>query len=116
PGAAAAQDPFRMVPLPNGGNHGVTMPAPQPPPAAAAGAAQQQRPPQQQQAQAQRQPALIGLLAPGTSTMVFQPGAALLVKAGTTLTFQIHYTANGTVTKDQSSIGFIFAKQAPRVE
>jgi hypothetical protein len=48
--------------------------------------------------------------------MVFQPGTALKVNAGTTIIFQVHYTANGTVTKDQSRIGFIFAKEPPRQE
>jgi len=45
--------------------------------------------------------------------MVYQPGTALLVRAGAVLTFQMHYTASGEATKDRSSIGFIFAKQPP---
>jgi hypothetical protein len=36
--------------------------------------------------------------------------------AGSTLVFQMHYTANGTVTTDQSRIGFVFAKEPPKQE
>ena len=59
---------------------------------------------------------LIGTTAPGTNAMVFRPGTALLVKAGAVLRFQVHYTTSGTATKDRSSIGMIFAKEAPQKE
>ena len=111
-GVEPRRDPFRQVALPNGGNFGVTPPERRQPP-------QQGAPQQAAQNQAPRTPVrqtLIASLAPGTTTMVFQPGTALQIKAGTTLVFQIHYTANGTVTKDQSRIGFIFAKEPPRQE
>ena len=111
-GVQPRRDPFRQVALPNGGNYDVTLPErPRQPPQAA--------PQQAVQNQAPRTPVrqtLIASLAPGTTTMVFQPGTALLVKAGTTVIFQVHYTANGTVTKDQSRIGFLFAKEPPRQE
>jgi hypothetical protein len=42
-----------------------------------------------------------------------QPGQALLIRKGTILNFQIHYTANGTATKDKSSLGLTFAKEPP---
>ena len=48
--------------------------------------------------------------------MVYQPGTALLIRAGAVLTFQVHYTATGVATKDRSSIGFVFAKQPPAEE
>jgi hypothetical protein len=54
--------------------------------------------------------------APGTPPMVFQPGEAIRIPAGTSLVFQVHYTANGRGVMDQSSIGLIFAKQAPERE
>ncbi len=60
--------------------------------------------------------ALIATTAPGTNAMTFRPGTALRIKAGSVLTFQMHYTANGTPTKDRSSVGLIFAKQPPRQE
>ena len=39
------------------------------------------------------------------------------IAAGSTLTFQIHYTPNGnTPVSDQSSIGLVFARQPPQQE
>jgi hypothetical protein len=58
---------------------------------------------------------LVGL-APGTEAAVLPPGTARLVKAGSTLTFQMHYTANGAAAKDQTSIGIRFASAPPEVE
>jgi mono/diheme cytochrome c family protein len=115
-GVPPRRDPFRQLPLPNGGNHGVALPArnegpPQP--------QQNQNQNQGQQNQAPRQPirqTLIASLAPGTTTMVFQPGTALRIGAGATVIFQVHYTANGTATKDLSRMGLVFAKEAPRQE
>ena len=46
--------------------------------------------------------------------MTLEPGQAMLIKAGSILTFQVHYAANGSGAADQSSIGFIFAKEPPR--
>jgi hypothetical protein len=40
----------------------------------------------------------------------------MLIRAGAVLRLQVHYTANGKATSDQSSIGIIFAKQPPRQE
>jgi hypothetical protein len=59
---------------------------------------------------------LIATTAPGTNAMVFKPGSALRIKAGAVFAFQVHYTANGAATKDRTSVGVIFAKQAPRQE
>jgi hypothetical protein len=59
---------------------------------------------------------LIATTAPGTNGMTFPEGTALRIKAGSVLTFQIHYTANGKATEDTSSVGMIFAKQPPRQE
>jgi hypothetical protein len=59
---------------------------------------------------------LIAQIAPGTNATVFAPGSAMLLPAGTTLTFQVHYTTNGEAGTDQSSIGFKFAPQPPTRE
>jgi hypothetical protein len=59
---------------------------------------------------------LIATTAPGTNAMIFESGSAMRVKAGATLVFQIHYTANGKPATDQSSVGMIFAKEAPARE
>jgi hypothetical protein len=59
---------------------------------------------------------LIAQIAPGTNATVFAPGSAMLLQAGTVLTFQVHYTTNGTAATDRSSIGFRLAKEAPARE
>jgi hypothetical protein len=43
-------------------------------------------------------------------------GTGKLVKAGSTLMFQVHYTPNGKAVKDRTSIGLVFAKHAPEYE
>lgn len=60
--------------------------------------------------------ALIGTTAPGTNVLVFPKGTALRLRAGTVLTFQMHYTAHGHETRDQTSVGFRFAKEMPDEE
>jgi hypothetical protein len=54
--------------------------------------------------------------APGARPAVFPPGSAKRIKAGSTLTFQMHYTPNGTAGKDRTRVGLIFAKQPPASE
>jgi len=56
---------------------------------------------------------LIGF-APGTRPMILKPGQAVLLKAGSDIIFQMHYTTNGRSARDQSSIGMVFAKQPPK--
>jgi hypothetical protein len=52
--------------------------------------------------------------APGENPLELLPGTAVLVKAGSSLTFQVHYTPNGKAVKDRSYIGLRFAKEAPK--
>src|SRR6188768_1439772 len=59
---------------------------------------------------------LIATTAPGTNAVVFQPGEAMRVKAGSVLTLQVHYTAIGKAETDRTSIGFVFAKETPKQE
>ena len=59
---------------------------------------------------------LMTQIAPGTPPTVYAPGTGLLLKAGSVLTFQIHYTTNGTAASDRSMVGFRFAKERPTVE
>lgn len=54
---------------------------------------------------------LLGALSPGQTPFVAQPGTAKLIKAGSELIFQLHYTPNGQEAKDRSYIGLIFAKE-----
>lgn len=52
--------------------------------------------------------------APGLQPMILEPGQAKLVKAGSDLVFQLHYTAKGKPATDQTKVGFIFAKEPPK--
>jgi hypothetical protein len=53
---------------------------------------------------------LIGY-APGTVPEALQPGQAKLVKAGSDIVFQMHYTTNGQAAEDRSRVGLVFANQ-----
>jgi hypothetical protein len=52
--------------------------------------------------------------APGEQPKIFPPGTAKLIKKGSKLTFQLHYTPNGEATTDRSYVGLIFAKTPVR--
>lgn len=59
---------------------------------------------------------LIGATAPGTNVMRFPAGTALRIRAGTVITFQLHYTTHGHETTDRTKIGFQFASGMPEEE
>lgn len=48
--------------------------------------------------------------APGEAPLILRPGQAKLVKRGSVLTFQVHYTTNGVTGTDRTSVGLIFSK------
>jgi len=48
--------------------------------------------------------------APGEAPLILKPGQAKLIKAGSVLIFQVHYTPNGEPGKDRSSVGLIFSR------
>ena len=50
---------------------------------------------------------------PGKQTVILSPGKAKLIPAGADIVFQMHYTANGTATKDRTKFGMVLAKQQP---
>jgi hypothetical protein len=52
--------------------------------------------------------------APGLQAQVFRPGTAKLLKAGTDVVFQMHYTANGKAARDRTKVGIVFAKEPPK--
>ncbi|MBS1826374.1 MAG: thiol-disulfide isomerase [Acidobacteria bacterium] len=54
---------------------------------------------------------LVGF-APGSPPEVLRPGTAKLLKAGSDLVLQMHYTATGKAGTDKSAIGLVFAKDA----
>jgi Copper type II ascorbate-dependent monooxygenase, C-terminal domain len=53
---------------------------------------------------------LLGALSPGQTPFIATPGTAKLIKAGSQLIFQMHYTPNGKEARDRSMVGLIFAK------
>jgi hypothetical protein len=55
----------------------------------------------------------LGGITPNKTGVVFAPGTARLIKAGSNIVFQMHYTTNGEATTDRTSIGLIFAKEPP---
>jgi len=48
--------------------------------------------------------------APGEAPLELRPGQAKLIRKGSVLVFQVHYTTNGKPGKDRSSVGLIFSK------
>ena len=58
----------------------------------------------------------VGGYTPGQSFRVFQPGSSMRLPAGSTIVFQMHYTATGKAAHDRSKIGFVFANEPPKQE
>jgi mono/diheme cytochrome c family protein len=52
--------------------------------------------------------------APGEQPAIYRPGTARRIPAGATLLFQMHYTPNGTATKDITTVGLKYAKEPPK--
>ncbi len=52
--------------------------------------------------------------APGQPAEILRPGQAKLIKAGSDIVFQVHYTPNGKPTRDQTRLGIVFAKEPPQ--
>ncbi len=53
---------------------------------------------------------------PGMFDTEFPAGTGKLLKAGSLLVFQMHYTTSGTATTDQTQLGLYFAKSTPAKE
>ncbi len=56
---------------------------------------------------------LIGY-APGQPAEILPPGQAKLIKAGSDIVLEVHYTPNGKATTDQTRVGLILAKEPPK--
>jgi hypothetical protein len=59
---------------------------------------------------------ILAASAVGTNPEVYPPGTAKLLRAGTIITLQIHYTPYGEETTDQIGVGIVFAKEPPKVQ
>jgi hypothetical protein len=55
----------------------------------------------------------IGGYSPGYMPQPAVPGRGRLVKAGSDLVLEVHYTPNGKMATDQTSVGLILAKERP---
>ena len=56
----------------------------------------------------------LGGITPNKTGVVFSPGTARLIKKGSNIVFQMHYTTNGQATKDRTKIGLVFAREPAR--
>ena len=59
---------------------------------------------------------VVATLAPGMNPVVFEPGTAMRIPKGARFLFNMHYTATGEVTMDQSKVGLFFADGPPERE
>ncbi len=53
---------------------------------------------------------------PGDMPFEHPPGMAVRIPKDAQLQFEVHYTPNGTATKDRTSLGLVFAKEPPERE
>jgi hypothetical protein len=51
--------------------------------------------------------------APGQPAEILHPGEAKLIKAGSDIVFEVHYTPNGKAVMDRTKLGLVFAKEKP---
>jgi hypothetical protein len=56
---------------------------------------------------------LLSGFAPGLPPSILEPGQGRLIKAGSDIVLQLHYTANGQAGKDRTKVGVAFTKQPP---
>ncbi len=56
---------------------------------------------------------ILAVYTPGTGAMELRPGQGKLIKAGSDLVFQMHYTPIGKPARDRTRIGLRFAKTKP---
>lgn len=56
---------------------------------------------------------ILTVYTPGMVPDVLAPNQARLIKAGSDLVLQIHYTTNGKATEDLTKIGLVFSKEPP---
>lgn len=53
--------------------------------------------------------------APGTVPDIMKPGQGKLIKAGSDIILQLHWTTNGKATDDKAKLGLILSKETPKV-
>ena len=61
------------------------------------------------------QPRLVATYAPGTNPQAMPAGSAIRLEPGGVIELQMHYTTNGTATKDRTRVGlFLSSDPSPR--
>ena len=66
--------------------------------------------------QPQRLSSSLAVFAGGTDPLIFPPGAARRMRAGSMLLFELHYITNGAPARDRTRLGLRFASQRPNDE
>jgi hypothetical protein len=56
---------------------------------------------------------ILAVYAPGSAPNVYPAGMAKLVKAGSDLVFEIHYTPSGKAVEDRTKVGLVFVARPP---
>jgi mono/diheme cytochrome c family protein len=56
----------------------------------------------------------LGGITPNKTGIIYPPGTARLLRKGSTIILQMHYTTIGEATKDRTSVGLIFARETPK--
>ena len=56
---------------------------------------------------------ILMIYTPGKVPEMWRPGLGKMIKAGSDLVLQIHYTTNGKETEDHTQVGLVFAKETP---
>jgi hypothetical protein len=59
---------------------------------------------------------ILAASAVGTNPEIYPDGTAKLLRAGSVITLQIHYTPYGEAASDQIGVGLVFAKRPPQVQ
>ena len=59
---------------------------------------------------------ILAATAVGTNPEIYPTGTAKLLRAGSIITLQVHYTPYGEATTDQIGVGIVFAKAAPKTQ
>ena len=56
---------------------------------------------------------ILMIYTPGKVPEIWRPGLGKMIKAGSDLVLQIHYTTSGKETEDHTQVGLVFAKEKP---
>jgi hypothetical protein len=56
---------------------------------------------------------ILMIYTPGKIPEMWRPGLGKMIKAGSDLVLQIHYTVSGKATEDHTKVGMVFAKEKP---